>query len=194
MELDGIRCSTFRFCFPHSHNLENPSTKGRGKIEFHKFSMVYISNPRSTFFVKEFEKVNCTFPKLDFRIYNNFPIWEISNQKSSILWRIWWGNWHLPKGVRHLSTSSAWDPAWSLPESYFIPLGSVFRKNASVAAKNTNSGNGWCFEPQIIVFVKESNKKDHTFPNLDLKISKFKISSFPILDISSQKSLILRRV
>ena len=40
-------------------------------------------------------------------------------------------------------------------------------------------------------FVKESSKEDHIFPNLDFKISKFKILSFPILHISSQKSLVL---
>ena len=44
------------------------------------------------------------------------------------------------------------------------------------------------FQPWITVFVKDSNKEYDTFPKPDFKISKLKIPSFPILDISSQKS------
>ena len=44
------------------------------------------------------------------------------------------------------------------------------------------------FQPWITVFVKYSNKESDTFPKPDFKISKFKIPSFPILEISSQKA------
>ena len=51
-----------------------------------------------------------------------------------------------------------------------------------------------CFQSQIIFFVKESNKEeDDTFLQLDVKISKFEIPNFPILDSSSQKSKIVWR-
>ena len=68
MELDGFRCSTFRLCFPRSHNLEDSSTKGCGKTGFQKFLMFDISNLKSPAVVNEHEKVTYNFPKLDFRI------------------------------------------------------------------------------------------------------------------------------
>ena len=70
----------------------------------------------------------------------------------------------------------------------FYMLRFNFPREASVVGEMTNS-NGFdtsYFELQIIVFVKESDKKYHTVPSLDFKISKFQVSRFPILDISSQ--------
>ena len=160
MQLDGSRYYTFRLCFPHCHNLDDPSTKGCGEIEFQKWLMFGISTPKSMFFDTELEQVMYTFPKLDFRMLKmkvtHFPIWDISNLKSSILQRIRLGKWHLPKGVRRLSTSSAWDPAWSLPESDFIPLDSIFLENVSVVGGKRIPLNFdvWCFETQLTVFCK----------------------------------------
>ena len=64
----GIRFSTFRFCFPGSHSLENPSTKGCCKNPNFRNTRFFLSfEPQMTVFVKETNGEDAAFPKLDFR-------------------------------------------------------------------------------------------------------------------------------